>query len=506
MAAHCDLGKRLHCEGHNGTVMYVGPVPPSEGEWLGVEWDDSSRGKHDGTHNGVRYFNCRSGPSSGSFIRRKKAEFGSSFMETFRKRYENSPIEEQVIDGGKVVEFVGMDKLFNKISHFDSLDNVVLSETLLNGAGNEDEIGRTCPNITYLNLNQTLLSSWIEIAKIINQLPQLTSLSLSKNRLTIPPDPSSLMPSFVTITQLKLAKSNLQWDDLCSVLLMMTKLKMLDLSKNNISQLSSKDGTSQCIFPRSLEVLDIEDNQLTDWEDVLILGALPVLKVLWLGGNKLTRVELSAGLFPSLTTLSLKDNRIQSWSDVSHLSQLDHLEHLKLTDNPFMEGETVFNRRQLIIARLPQIGLLNGSTIFEKERVQSERFYIKKYLQQWKQRNSNIDQFKLVHPQYERLVGIYGVPDEEVSSVPSALKNRLINVSIESEGHPSLPKKLPDTMTVQKLKAMIQRLIKIDTTEQILYYKHPRDLNHVVELEDDMKQLSFYSVESDGIVEIKTKL
>ena len=29
------------------------------GDWFGVEWDDSSRGRHDGTKDGVRYFHCR---------------------------------------------------------------------------------------------------------------------------------------------------------------------------------------------------------------------------------------------------------------------------------------------------------------------------------------------------------------------------------------------------------------------------------------------------------------
>ena len=32
---------------------------PFIGDWLGVEWDDPSRGKHDGSHNGQRYFMTR---------------------------------------------------------------------------------------------------------------------------------------------------------------------------------------------------------------------------------------------------------------------------------------------------------------------------------------------------------------------------------------------------------------------------------------------------------------
>lgn len=29
------------------------------GLWLGVEWDEPDRGKHDGSHDGVQYFSCR---------------------------------------------------------------------------------------------------------------------------------------------------------------------------------------------------------------------------------------------------------------------------------------------------------------------------------------------------------------------------------------------------------------------------------------------------------------
>lgn len=29
------------------------------GEWYGIEWDDDGRGKHNGTHGGIQYFQCR---------------------------------------------------------------------------------------------------------------------------------------------------------------------------------------------------------------------------------------------------------------------------------------------------------------------------------------------------------------------------------------------------------------------------------------------------------------
>lgn len=54
-------GRRLSFDGVLCTALYVGPVNGTKGDWLGVEWDDPNRGKHDGSHDGVRYFECRCG-------------------------------------------------------------------------------------------------------------------------------------------------------------------------------------------------------------------------------------------------------------------------------------------------------------------------------------------------------------------------------------------------------------------------------------------------------------
>ena len=38
------------------TVRYLGQVEGNRGQWIGVEWDQEERGKHDGTNKGIRYF------------------------------------------------------------------------------------------------------------------------------------------------------------------------------------------------------------------------------------------------------------------------------------------------------------------------------------------------------------------------------------------------------------------------------------------------------------------
>ena len=54
-----QVGDRIECDKHRGTILFIGEVPPTRGTWLGVEWDDPTRGKHDGTHEGVKYFSTK---------------------------------------------------------------------------------------------------------------------------------------------------------------------------------------------------------------------------------------------------------------------------------------------------------------------------------------------------------------------------------------------------------------------------------------------------------------
>lgn len=49
------VGQRVSFQGQPCTIRYIGEVKDTEKEWLGVEWDDPSRGKNDGKG----YFECK---------------------------------------------------------------------------------------------------------------------------------------------------------------------------------------------------------------------------------------------------------------------------------------------------------------------------------------------------------------------------------------------------------------------------------------------------------------
>lgn len=52
------VGTRIAHAGYLGTVNFVGQVDGTQGLWLGVEWDDPSRGRHSGAKDGRQYFTC----------------------------------------------------------------------------------------------------------------------------------------------------------------------------------------------------------------------------------------------------------------------------------------------------------------------------------------------------------------------------------------------------------------------------------------------------------------
>lgn len=126
------VGQRVVIAKHKGTVRYIGGVNSQQGVWVGVEWDDASRGKHDGSTGGTQYFTCSSGTSSGSFVRIEKVPLGSTLLEALRARYTNQRAEGSGAADGEVflrtaanhkvlVELVGEDEVTQRQSQLDRL-------------------------------------------------------------------------------------------------------------------------------------------------------------------------------------------------------------------------------------------------------------------------------------------------------------------------------------------------------------------------------------------------
>lgn len=94
------IGNKIKCDKYTGVVKYIGEVTPHAGTWLGIEWDEPSRGKHSGTVDGIQYFQSTK-PNAASFIRPQKAR---KLMDVFTALEERYGYDQKVMSSLKLVD------------------------------------------------------------------------------------------------------------------------------------------------------------------------------------------------------------------------------------------------------------------------------------------------------------------------------------------------------------------------------------------------------------------
>ncbi|XP_066503868.1 tubulin-specific chaperone E [Hoplias malabaricus] len=508
------VGRRVSCDGERATVRYVGPVPPTTGLWLGVEWDNPERGKHDGNHEGVCYFTCRH-PTGGSFVRPKKVSFGVDYLSAVKQRYEldlDQAIGEEVQISSKTVKMVGFESIMEQ-QRMENLTEIALINCEVSGPGPENEIKINTPNAVSLDLSGNLLSSWEVVSAITEQLENLQELCLSHNYLSIASSPSNLSPAFSQLRVLTLNNCALTWSQVLHCAPMWPQLEELFLNGNNITELQRPvDDVLQ-----GLKVLDLSNNCLVQ-ESVLQISDLSRLEVLNLSSTGLSTIHISDAspggkteMFPALKVLLLDDNKITEWAVINELVKLRALVQFSCKRNPLMDLEK--NRettRQLLIARTNNLEILNRSQVLPEERRGAELDYCKKFGRAWLQAGGHSDpeknhpsaEFIKEHPRYLALIQKYGAPEEDElkEEKPFALKDQLLTVTFEcpeEADRKPIQKKLPNSMIVQKVKGLLYRLLKLPGSELRLSYTSTKMEGKEIEIDNDLKSLQFYSVE-DG--------
>lgn len=184
-----QIGQRLSYDGVLCTVRFIGAVTGTTGTWLGVEWDDASRGKHDGSHKGVRYFSCLStSPTAASLVRpTRPAELPTTFLDALREKYaahaaSAAATGRQIVISGKVAEEVGFDKIRRQQAQLEELRIVILDGLRILGAArtNDDEnpIREVCPKVVELDLSRNLFTGFGIIVHVCGQLRELRGLRL----------------------------------------------------------------------------------------------------------------------------------------------------------------------------------------------------------------------------------------------------------------------------------------------------------------------------------------
>ncbi|KAK1262969.1 hypothetical protein QJS04_geneDACA016270 [Acorus gramineus] len=392
--------QRVHIAGDPrriGTVRYVGVVEGHEGMWVGVDWDGDDDGKHDGSVNGVRYFDART-PRSGSLVRPRSLCGGVSVYQAVERRYRGDYTKEEEDEmyvlstrNNRVsIEFVGKNKVQEKLSRFEDLIGASLAYLGISSAGPPLQINSTIPYLKELDLTGNLLLKWQDIGAVCEQLPDLRVLNVSNNamRHDIPE-----LPSLGNIRVLVLNNCSITWKEVEVLKESLPKVEELHLMANKLSEITPAPPSSDATYVKgftSLWLLNLEDNRIHSWDEVLKLSQLRSLEQLHLNKNKLRRIFYPAyhprpaseddfnsqdqriGPFEKLHCLLLGCNEIEDLASVDSLNSFPSLRDIRLSENPVVDPENGGIPRFVQIARLAKAQILNGSEISPRERKESE--------------------------------------------------------------------------------------------------------------------------------------
>jgi tubulin-specific chaperone E len=403
---------------------------------------------------------------------------------------------------------------------------------------NDTQSFRDFSQIKEMDLAGNLLCHWREVWKIMKQFPNLENFSIAHNYVRDIQDiPKHSAFSLAAGTFDRIQILNLNHCAITSFITLqcvadtMPNLKSLCVANNDLSDLTNYQV-------RGLDRLQRLDCSNCHWDtwmgQVDKFSHLPLLQWLNLDDNLLPSIPMDAGdgsRFQSLTTLQISGTAISSWMDLEGIQSLSSLHGLRLKNVPLTVDLSPAEVRCWCVARYPQLDIMNGSVISHLERIEAEKRYVSMVshllsLSQQEQllqqpsppvdnNNKTKDQGDHVllqeHPRFVELKEKYqnlvvGGSSGKQGGDNNCLASSIINVTIQSLAPSSctitpVQRRLPDTLTVGRLKALCSRLfggIDYDLIRLRFGNYYDNDsLPIMMEIDDDEKVLRDYGV-SDG--------
>ncbi|KAF3790190.1 Tubulin-folding cofactor E [Nymphaea thermarum] len=572
-----EIGQRIHSVSDSrrvGTVMYVGPVDGYSGTWVGVDWDNGD-GKHDGTVKGVRYFRT-SAEQSGSLVRPHTISKGVSLIEALARRYTGGTTKEEedemyVYSMRKkrvAIQLLGKDKVQEKFSRFEELEHASLAYLGVSSPGPPHAIHGVIPNLKNLDLTGNLLSQWKDVNSICEELPALEVLDLTNNRMS---HDVSGISSIRNIRILVLNNCGITWKQVDVLKHSLPALEELHLMSNGLMRIEAEPHVASCSCVEGFEhlrILNLEDNLIGLWDEIMKFSQLKSLEQLRLSKNNFKSISYPAVCphhdsvhgepFKNLCCLLLGGNKIEDLASVDSLNHFPNLRDVRLSDNPIVDPAKGGIQRFVLIARLTNVTMLNGSEVSAKERKDAEIRYVhlvmanmqldkqeeirEKHprvdrLSSWvplifssslldcpslyvpsrgmmenRGSNPNLTVIRLeVYSKWVRLLRffelkkLHGIDDEKQSSAIAGsqkMSSALMPITLKCIGasikeKPPLTKKLPATTTVGKLMVLCISFFKLKAVKPRLFLQEEGRPTPLL-LDDDMESLADLRLGSNG--------
>lgn len=491
------------------TIRYIGEILGYQGSWLGVEWDDGSRGKHDGSLDGKRYFSCKSlSSTAGSFVRPSRpSDPERSFIEAIYDKYvaldttsaPSKSLGKEIIISGKVAQEVGFDKIRQIQSRLHEMKIVILDGMRICIAEREHEnIDEICPKIVELDLSRNLFKSFAEICLICSKLPNLKKLSLRGNRLSdIEVKCSGIAPEqaaswFSNITKLELDDMLISWESIVSLRSYFSELVTLTASSNYLKSLPCQ------LKDDNLVSLALENNEFETLRDLYPLTKSKSLRTLLLKANKISKITsnlndaIGIKFSEKLEYVDLSYNAIDSWSFVDELPIVfPGLTGLRISNNPLyptpVQSPSIQDTEEnfmITVGRIGTLKTLNFSKITTTERNNAEIYYLSKIAQELTEvSEDNVDIVLSRHKRFKELCNEWGPPiisregaksHDPVARVEGRLINftfKQLNINSKEDCMLTIYREIPKSIDVYRVRGLVAKLFGISVLDLRLIWE-----------------------------------
>nr|CCC89736.1 unnamed protein product [Trypanosoma congolense IL3000] len=299
---------------------------------------------------------------------------------------------------------------------------------------------------------------------------------------------------------------------------------------------SDNTDSERCEWFPKVNTLSLAQNELSSWGsdsglEEVITEAFPGLKRLFLTGNRMP--NLSIGTDSSNITEDFKSDLASL--DYAYLRPLELLcvnENITLTDTCTLDAvrilcphlttfritySTMFPQwnetlgRMYVVASLPTVTTLNRGQVRAKERLDSEIFYIQRGMaarqqKEQGQETGNAPQGTLHYPLLDVLREkhkdvITVIYREGETASHDGTMHMMLNVTLRCDGFEETKKRVPSSMTVGKLKALVRAVYSVAPSDQQLSFMSGDKgvVEPPTKLDNELQSLSFYGM-CDGAV------
>nr|GMC69043.1 tubulin-folding cofactor E [Ipomoea batatas] len=213
---------------------------------------------------------------------------------------------------------------------------------------------------------------------ICKELPGLAFLNISHNIMA---HDISGMPLLNNIRILVLNHTGISWKHVEILKDSFPFIEELHLVGNKLKEIAPSSSTFVKGFD-SLHLLNLDDNCIDSWEEILKLSQLKSLEQLFLNHNNLSCIwypdhgtlhETANGdeclgkgskPFKNLHSLLLGNNKIKDVESVDSLNYFPNLLEVRLSENPVTDPVKSGLSRFVLVARLAGVKIINGSEAF----------------------------------------------------------------------------------------------------------------------------------------------